>query len=69
MICEANDIEKALDGAHEVPLEDMTQEEPWVVILHDPDLTQRRAALRMFKLDILADAEIRIMNALAGAKK
>ena len=69
MICEANDIEKALDGAHEVPLEDMTQEELWVVILHDPDLTQRRAALRMFKLDILADAEIRIMNALAGAKK
>lgn len=60
--------EPTLEQAREVALEDMTQEELQVVILHDPDLVERRKALRLYRIDILADAEIRIMSALAKAR-
>ena len=61
--------EMTLEEAREVKLADMNQEELTVVILHDPDLSERRAALRLLKIDILADAEIRVVTALAQARR
>jgi hypothetical protein len=61
--------EMTLEQAHEIPLADMNQAELQVVILHDPDLSVRRQALRLFKLEILLDAETRIMRALTEARK
>ena len=65
----AIESEMTLEEAREVKLADMNQEELTVVILHDPDLSERRAALRLLKIDILADAEIRVVTALAQARR
>lgn len=61
--------EMTLEAAREIPLADMNQAELTVVILHDPDLSERRAALRMFKIDVVHDAEVRICEALRQVKK
>lgn len=61
--------EPSLEEAKEVPLADMTQEELAVVILHDPELSERRAALRLYKLDVLFEAEMRMMRVLAELRK
>lgn len=65
----APDSDVTLEKAREIPLMDMNQAELIAVILHDPDLAERRAALRMFKLDIVAEAETRIMEALTQVRK
>lgn len=65
----AIESEITLEQAREIPLQDMNQAELTAVILHDPDITERRAALRLLKLEILLDAETRIMRALTEARK
>jgi hypothetical protein len=53
----------------ETPISEMTRAELTAVILHDSDMAQRRLALFALKLDILLDAEARVMRALTEAKK
>lgn len=61
--------EPSLDEAKEVPLADMTQEELAVVILHDPDLNERRAALRLYKIDVLQEIEAKHLRMMADIRK
>ena len=61
--------EPTLAECREVPLCDMTQEELAVVILHDPDLSERRAALRMYKLDVLHEVEMKHLRVMAEIRK
>lgn len=61
--------EPSLAEANEVGIEDMNEAELQVVILHDPDMHQRRAALRQLRLSILLDAELRIMRVLAECRR
>lgn len=61
--------EPSLQECKEVPLCDMTQEELAVVILHDPDLSERRAALRLYKLDVLQEVESRHLRVMADIRK
>lgn len=63
------EIESELESVKEVPLTDMTQEELAVVILHDPDLNERRAALRMYKLDVLHEVEMKHLRVMAEIRK
>jgi hypothetical protein len=58
-----------LEVAREVPLQDMTQAELCSVILNDPDINERRTALRLLKLEILLDAENKMFNVLAEMRK
>ncbi|MGC3959603.1 MAG: hypothetical protein QM813_17135 [Verrucomicrobiota bacterium] len=61
--------EISLEQAREIPLADMNEAELMVVILHDPGLSERRAALRQLKMSILQDAEVRICEVLWMARK
>jgi len=63
------EIESELESAKEVPLADMTQEELAVVILHDPELSTRRAALRLYKLDVLQEVEMQHLRVMAEIRK
>jgi hypothetical protein len=61
--------EMSLEEAREIPLHDMNQAELMAVILHDPDISERRMALRLFKLEIVLDAENKVMRALNEARR
>ena len=61
--------EVTLEEAREVPLHDMTEAELSVVILHDADLNERRAALRLYRMSVLLEAEMRMMRVLAELRK
>lgn len=65
------DIESeiTLEAAREIPIADRNQEELAATIIHESDIATRRLALRLFKLDILQDAEVRTLNALNEARK
>lgn len=66
-----NDIERepTLEECKEVALCDMTQEELAVVVLHDPDLATRRAALRLYKLDVLHEVEMKHLRVMSEIRK
>lgn len=68
MMCEIEG-EPTLAECREVPLCDMTQEELAVVILHDPDLSERRAALRLYKLDVLHEVEMQHLRVMSDIRK
>lgn len=61
--------EPTLEECREVPLADMSEAELVVVILHDQDLNERRAALRLYRMSILFEAELRMMRVLAELRK
>lgn len=61
--------EPTLAECREVSLTDMSEAELAVVILHDPDLNERRAALRLYRMSVLFDAEMRMMRVLAELRK
>lgn len=61
--------EPTLEEAKEVSLTDMTQEELAVVILHDKDLNERRAALRLYKLDVLHEVEMKHLQIMSEIRR
>lgn len=63
------EIESEPEEPKEVPLCDMTEAELTAVILHDPELSVRREALRMLKQDLLLTAQTRTFNLLGEMSK
>ena len=63
------EMEPTLEEAKEVSLTDMTQEELAVVILHDPELSERRAALRLYKLDVLHEVEMKHLQVMSEIRR
>lgn len=61
--------EPTLAECREVALADMTQKELAVVILHDPELSERRAALRLYKLDVLHEVEMKHLQVMSEIRR
>lgn len=62
------EIESEPDNAP-VSMDRMNEAELKAVLFHDPEISERRAAYEMLRLNTLIEAELRMMRVLAELRK